>query len=148
MLWRARFKVALIWSLVGWIVAILLSFRLAERSFWEAITWYYAWRAPGVAFVLGFLFSPMFQQYSPSEEGVRSRRSRFKRLLWQGVRTVVPALLLSSFGLFLVLFIWPNDMQNSRFDAWKWCGFYWYHHSLLLGSAAVVGGILSSRGQD
>lgn len=135
-----------VWVVVAWAAAAALSLRLEERSWWEAVTWYYSLRAPLVATVLAVMASPMLCK-QPGEGWIQlrfPRRDRLARMLLWVTQSSVVGLLVGTLGTFLLLFLWPNDAQNQRIEAYKWAGFYWYNHPLLFAPATLVGGLGSS----
>ena len=141
---RQILAVTLVWALMAWLTAVGL--RAGERGWGEAMTWYYSLRAPLVAVGLGLLAAPLLcRDLGGGWVHLQfPRRARLARALLWAVQGVTVGLIIGTSGTFLVLFLWPNDMQSHWMDALKWCGFYWQNHTVLFGSATVVGGLGSS----
>lgn len=45
----------------------------------------------------------------------------------------------------LLLLIWPNDMQNTRMDAFKWAKVFWGLYWYILVPAGALAGVLGVR---
>jgi hypothetical protein len=133
--------VTLVWALVAWLTAAFLSMRLGDRAWIDALTWYYAVRAPLIATVLALPFAPLLCK-EPLEGKLHlifPRRARITRIFLWSIQNAVLGLLMGILGTFLLLFCWPNDAQNQRIDAYKWVAFYWYNHGILLVPFTILG---------
>lgn len=112
-----------LWALVAWLGAALVLHRSLDLDLLGALTHYYSVRAPLVGALIGGVGGPL----------LRGGR------LW---RALVGSLLFGA-GTFLLLFLWPNDMQNTRMDAGKWALFYWKSYWPVLLPLSWAAGLLT-----
>lgn len=139
---RTVLAVAFLWAVVAWLAAAGLALRISDRSWLEALKWYYALRAPVVAVPSALLLAPLLGRRLDGRwvELRFPRRARLARAMLRLISGLLWGLVTGLLGTFLLLYCWPNDAQNHRLEAWKWVGFYWYNHGIfLIPSAWLVG---------
>ena len=148
---RQLVLICLVWAVVAWYTVAVWAVRAAHADVSSAFAHYYAIRAPLAGAVMGLLWSPVFALgYHPrrlrwahglgrdlfAEDSPLRHALRFLRgaALGQVVGATISV---------LILFVWPNEMQNTRWDALKWAAFTWKLYWYLLAPAAALAGGLS-----
>lgn len=141
---RQLLAICFCWALVAWICATALVLRASDRSLAEALTWYYAVRAPFIGAILAGIWAPALGVDVGSwASGRFPRRAALARALANMLQGALTGLFIGVFGTFFLLFFWPNDMQSSRWDALKWTLFYWHSHTVLMLPASLLTGVFS-----
>ncbi len=141
---------ALLWGAVAWSVAAAWGVMAKQAEVGNALTQYYALRAPLVGAVAGMLWAPLLTLGAlpgrasalagrPAGFAVESRT----RWVFRGLQGVVVGQLIGATATFLLLFIWPNEMQNTRMDALKWGALFWRLYWYLFIPAGAVAGLIS-----
>lgn len=140
---RAVLGLALGWGLLGWGAAAVLALQ-NDHQFPDALWWSYALRSLVIGAGAGGLGSPLLcaplgMGWLPVQMPVRATLAGFMGML---VQRAVIGLVIGVIGTFVLLFVWPNEMQNDRLDALKWTGFFWTTHRAVMLPAAMGGGVL------
>jgi hypothetical protein len=65
------------------------------------------------------------------------------RRLFRVVQGAVVGQLVGATATLLLLLIWPNDMQNTRMDAFKWAKVFWGLYWYIFVPAGALAGVLS-----
>ena len=115
---RAVLGLALCWGLVGWAAAVALALQNAHE-FPDALWWSYALRSLVIGAGMGGLVAPLLcaplgMGWLPVQMPVRAMLAGFLGML---VQRAVVGLVIGVIGTFVLLFVWPNEMQNDRIDA-------------------------------
>lgn len=141
---------ALLWGLVAWLVAAAWGVMARQAELGDALTQYYAVRAPLVGAVAGMLWAPVLTLGAiPGRASALAGRpagfavERRTRWVFRGVQGVLTGQLIGATATFMLLFIWPNDMQNSRMDALKWGALFWRLYWYLFIPTGAVAGLVS-----
>ena len=141
---------ALLWGAVAWGVAAAWGVMAKQTDLGDALTQYYALRAPVVGAVAGMLWAPLLTLGAlPGRASALAGRppgfavERGTRWAFRGLQGVVVGQLIGATATFLLLFIWPNEMQNTRMDALKWGALFWRLYWYLFIPAGAVAGLIS-----
>jgi len=138
---RQHLGLGLLWAAMAWITAVILSQRIQTRPWIDSLLWTYSLRAIPLGFLLGILSAPLLCLDTAPWVSLRfPRRKKLAMFLITSMQGGLIGLILGLACTFLVLFIWPNEAQNGRIDAFKWGAFYWVNHTLLLSTASLAGG--------
>lgn len=147
---RQFLLLALLWALLGWGTGALWAMRASDVALAAALGHYYAVRAPLVGAIAGAIWAPILcRGYVPGRASalagraaglaVESRTRRLFRFLQGAVIGQVVGLSMT----IALLVIWPNEMQNSRWDAFKWAFVFWKLYWWLFVPAGALAGMLS-----
>lgn len=147
---RQFLLLALLWAGLAWGTTVLWSMRAENTELAEAITRFYTLRAPVVGALAGVVWAPLLCRGYVSGHAatlvgrlpglaVESRTRRIFRVLQGGII----GQMVGASATVLLLVIWPNDMQNTRWDAFKWAGLIWKVYWFLFVPAGAVAGMLS-----
>jgi hypothetical protein len=147
---RQFLMLALLWALVGWGTGALWAMRAADVALGAALGHYYAIRAPLVGALAGVLWAPVLCRGSlPGRASALAGRaaglaveSRTRRIFRVVQGAVVGQLVGVSMTVVLLL-LWPNEMQNTRWDAFKWAYVFWKLYWWLFVPAGAVAGMVS-----
>lgn len=147
---RQFLLLALLWGVVGWLTSAAWSYLDLNAPLPDAFYTYYAVRAPLVGALAGVLWAPVVcAGLVPGRASAVAGRAlglaveTRTRWLVRGVQGVVTGICIGPTGTILSLLIWPNDAQNSRWDAFRWGAFIWYADWWLFVPIGTVGGLLS-----
>lgn len=152
--------ICLVWAIIAWYTVAVWAMKATDADAAAAFSHYYAVRAPLVGAVMGFLWSPLFVLgYQPGRllRGHGEGRDLFAEdaVLRHGLRFLRGAILGQLAGAAstcVLLFIWPNEMQNTRWDALKWAAvfwkLYWYMFVPAAGFAGVVSVLMAVRHRE
>lgn len=139
-----------LWAVAAWLVTALWGVAAQEQGFADALTAYYALRAPLVGAVGGAMWAPFLVNLPLSRAPVAGGTLRFRlaidprtRLALRTLQGVVVGQLMGATVTVLLLFLWPNEYQNDRMDALKWGLLFWRLYWYLLPPAGAVVGVLS-----
>lgn len=144
-------QLAGIWSAVAWGTTVAWSIKAQDPGIAQALQSYYTWRAPVVGAVAGLLWAPVLcAAWLPRRAGLLAfKRSGplGRRRAFTGAHLLQGSLLgqlVGAFATVLLLLAWPNELQNTRVDAFKWAAFTWKLYWFLFVPAAAIAGILSA----
>ncbi len=129
-----------LWTVVGWLSASVVMAATLETGNVLAPTHYYAGRSALVGMVLGGVGAPLWSGGGIARFAVSRKRQWVIRM----VQGAVLGVMLGLVGTFALLYIWPNGAQNTRLEALKWGGFFWYNYWWVLTPASVFGGVISA----
>lgn len=139
-----------LWAVAAWLVTALWGIAAQEQGFADALTAYYAVRAPVVGAVGGALWAPFLVNLplnrAPSAVGGPEIRLAVEPRTRRALRVIQGVLVGQAMGAtvtILLLFLWPNDYQNDRMDALKWGLLFWKLYWYLLPPSGAVVGVLS-----
>lgn len=139
-----------IWGVVAWFTTALWSMKAQDAAFAEALTRYYTVRAPIVGALAGVIWAPLLAAgYLPGRAGTLVGRraglavERRTRLVFRLLQGAVVGQVVGATATILLLVMWPNDMQNTRWDAFKWGALFWRLYWYLLVPAGAVAGVVS-----
>lgn len=141
---------ALLWAVVAWVTSTVWAVYDLHSTFAEALTHYYTVRAPLVGAIAGVLWAPILcARIVPGRPSRLAGRapglaveSRTRGLIL-GAQGIVTGVLIGPTGTILSLLIWPNDVQNSRWEAFKWGALIWYSDWWIFVPAGTAAGVLS-----
>lgn len=141
---------ALLWAVVAWLVGGLWAFKAQSAEIGEALTRYYSVRAPLVGAVAGVLWAPLLLRGTLPGRASRlagrprglavERRTRLLLRLLQGA---VVGQMIGATATVMLLVVWPNDMQNTRWDAFKWGFVFWKLYWYLFIPSGTIAGMLA-----
>lgn len=141
---------AALWGLVAWLVAAAWGIMAEQTDLGGAFTEYYALRAPFVGALAGLVWAPLLTLGAlPGRASALAGRpaglavERRTRVLFRGIQGAVVGQLIGASATFMLLFIWPNQMQNTRMDALKWGALFWKLYWYLFIPCGIVAGLLS-----
>lgn len=147
---RQFLLLALLWGLIAWGTAAFWAMTSGETEFAVAIEHYYAVRAPLVGSLAGMAWAPLLcWGYIPGRASQLAGRAvglaveSRTRHLFRVVQGAVVGQLVGLTMTIALLFIWPNDMQNDRSDAFKWAFVFWKLYWWIFVPAGAVAGMLS-----
>lgn len=147
---RQAVLLALLWGVVGWLTAAAWGVLAQNYGFADALTRYYAVRAPLVGAGAGLAWAPVLcLGLLPGRASALADRAaglaveRPTRALFRGLQGAVVGQLVGASATIVLLFLWPNEMQNSRMDAFKWAGLFWRVYWWLFIPCGAVAGWLS-----
>lgn len=139
-----------LWGLIAWFTTAVWGVVAQNYGFADALTRYYAVRAPVVGAVFGALWAPILcAGMLPGRASALADRppglavERRTRWLLRGVQGAVVGQLVGASATIALLFLWPNDMQNTRMDALKWAGVFWRVYWWLFIPCGALAGVLS-----
>ncbi|MSP56881.1 MAG: hypothetical protein EXR69_14950 [Myxococcales bacterium] len=139
-----------LWAAVAWVTSAVWGVHDLHQSWREAFFHYYAVRAPFVGALSGVLWAPVLcAGMVPGRASALAGRpvglavERRTRLWVRALQGSITGILVGPTGTVLSLLIWPNDSQNSRWEAFKWGGFIWYSDWKIFVPAGTIAGILS-----
>lgn len=140
----------LLWAVLAWLTTAAWGMSAQDYTFSDAFTRYYAIRAPLVGAVSGILWAPVLcAGMIPGRASALAHRpaglavERPTRWLLRGLQGALVGQLVGTTATFALLFLWPNDMQNTRMDALKWGGVFWRVYWWLFVPCSAVAGVLS-----
>lgn len=141
---------ALLWAVVAWLVSGLWAVKAQSVDLAEALTRFYTVRAPLVGAVAGVVWAPLLllgtlpgraSRLAGRARGLAvERRTRLLLRLLQGA---VVGQMIGATATVLLLAIWPNDMQNTRWDAFKWGFVFWKLYWYLFIPSGTFAGMLA-----
>lgn len=141
---------SLLWGLVAWLVAAAWGVMAQQAAMGDALTRYYAVRAPLVGALAGILWAPVLTLgalpgRASALAGRRAGLAVERRTRWilRGIQGVVTGQAIGASATFMLLFIWPNDMQNTRMDALKWGVVFWRLYWYLFIPTGALAGVIS-----
>jgi hypothetical protein len=144
-------QLAATWAAVAWGTTVAWSITAQDPVIAHALESYYTWRAPLVGAVAGVLWAPVLcAAWLPRRAGLFAFKRTGpigQRRAFTGVHLLQGSLvgqLVGAFATVLLLLAWPNDLQNTRVDAFKWAAFTWKLYWFLFVPAAATAGILSA----
>lgn len=147
---RQFLLLALLWACMAWFTTAIWGVVAQHYGFADALTRYYALRAPLVGAVSGVVWAPVLcAGMLPGRASALVHRApglaveRRTRLILRGMQGVVVGQLVGASATVALLFLWPNDMQNTRMDALKWTGVFWKLYWWLFIPAGALAGMLS-----
>lgn len=136
--------------MLAWLTTAFWGVVAQKYDFADALTRYYAVRAPVVGALSGIVWAPVLcAGMLPGRASALAHRAaglaveRPTRWLWRGIQGVMVGQLVGATATFALLFLWPNDMQNSRMDALKWGGVFWSTYWWIFVPCSAVAGVLS-----
>lgn len=139
-----------LWALIAWLTTAAWGVAAQNYGFADALTRYYAVRAPLVGGIAGIVWGPVLcAGMLPGRASALAHRApglaveRPTRWIFRGVQGAIVGQLVGTTTTFTLLFLWPNDMQNSRMDALKWAGVFWKLYWWLFIPACAIAGVLS-----
>jgi hypothetical protein len=149
--------ICVVWATIAWYTVAMWSLRSASldaemlAQIPEAFTHFYALRAPVVGAVAGLVWAPVFSLgYHPGRVVPGHDEGRdvvaedpHHRHRWRFIRGAIFGQFVGATATFALLFLWPNEMQNSRWDAVKWGLVFWRLNWFLFVPAAAGAGVLS-----
>ena len=128
---RQLLILVVIWALAGWLTVSFVMVKSVNAGYLEALTRYYSVRAPLVSAGVALLTAPLLASGGFARAAVGPSRKWALRLLQGAILGNLVAIAVT----ILLLFLWPNEMQNGRLDAVRWSGFYWYNYGWVLSPA-------------
>ena len=134
---------------MAWLTTAAWGQHAQHFRFIDSFTRYYALRAPLVGLVAGVVWAPLFGVASEVcvRAGMRDDRWRAMARPLSWLYAVLQGLalgpLVSATATVALLFVWPNDFQNDRFDAGKWALRFWGLYWWLLVPFGALSGVLS-----
>ncbi len=147
---RQFLLLALLWAVLSWLTTAAWGIAAQNYAFTDAFTRYYALRAPLVGAAAGVIWAPaLCAGMIPGRASAIAHRSaglaveRPTRWLMRGLQGAFVGQLVGTTATFALLFLWPNDMQNTRMDALKWGGVFWRVYWWLFVPCSAVAGVLS-----
>ncbi len=146
---RQLVLICLVWAIVAWYTVAVWSMKANEIALAEAFSSTYAVRAPLIGAFMGLLWSPVFALgYHPGR--LRSAHLEGRDLFNEDssqrhwLRFIRGALLGQVVGASItlaLLFAWPFEMMNTRWDALKWAAVFWKLYWYLFVPAAAFAGV-------
>lgn len=139
------------WAVIAWYTLAVWAMKASDVDLGDAFGHYYAIRAPLVGAIMGLVWSPIFALgYHPTrlrnahDEGrdLFAEDSTFRHW-FRFVRGAFFGQLVGASISFVLLFLWPNEMQNTRWDALKWAAAFWKLYWYMFVPAAGIAGALS-----
>ena len=147
---RQLLLLALLWAVVGWLTTAAWGVIAQNYGFADALTRYYALRAPAVGAMAGLVWAPILcAGMLPGRASALADRApglaveRPTRWIFRGLQGAVVGQLVGASATFVLLFLWPNEMQNTRMDALKWAGVFWRVYWWLFIPCGALAGLLS-----
>lgn len=141
---------ALLWAFVAWLVGAAWSMKAQSAELGEALFRYYTIRAPFVGALAGLVWSPaVLVGNLPGRASQLARRGRGlavekrTRVVLRLLQGAVVGQLIGGTATVLLLLVWPNDMQNTRWDALKWGFVFWKLYWYLFVPSGIVAGMLA-----
>lgn len=141
---------AVLWAVMAWLTTGVWAVKAQDAAFAEALTRYYAVRSPVVGAIAGGVWAPVLcAGYLPGRAGAMVGRrdglavERRTRALFRIAQGAVTGQIVGASATVLLLLIWPNDMQNTRWDAFKWGFVFWRLYWYLFIPAGAIAGVLS-----
>lgn len=141
---------AALWGFVAWGVATAWGVMAQDAALGDALTRYYAIRAPLVGAGAGIVWAPILslgafpgRASSVAGRAVGLAVEKRTRNTLRAVQGIVIGQLIGATATFMLLFIWPNEMQNDRFDAMKWGYLFWRLYWYLFIPAGALAGLVS-----
>ncbi len=144
---------------MAWLTTAAWGQHAQHFPFIDSFTRYYARRAPLVGLVAGVLWAPLFCVASESAgraggrggaegagaepEGAEEEIARSRPWLYAGLQGLALGPLVSATATVALLFVWPSDLQNDRFEAVKWSLRFWRLSWWLLVPLGALSGLLS-----
>jgi hypothetical protein len=147
---RQLATLAALWGVVAWLVAAAWGVMAQQAELGDAFTRYYAIRAPFVGAVAGLVWAPVLTLGAlPGRASALAGRrpglavERRTRQVLRVLQGLVTGQLIGATATFMLLFLWPNDMQNTRMDALKWGVLFWRLYWYLFVPCGALAGLLS-----
>jgi hypothetical protein len=139
-----------LWALGAWLIAAAWGVAAQHFGLADSFTRYYAVRAPLVGGVAGVLWAPVLcAGMLPGHASAFAHRpaglavERPTRWILRGLQGVAVGQLVGASATIALLFLWPNDMQNTRMDAFKWGVVFWRLYWWLFVPGGALFGVLS-----
>ena len=141
---------AILWAIVAWVTTAVWGVVAQHYGFADALTRYYAIRAPVVGAIAGIVWAPVLcAGMLPGRASALANRApglaveRPTRFLLRGMQGILVGQLVGASATVALLFLWPNDMQNTRMDAIKWAGVFWKLYWWVFIPFGAIAGTLS-----
>ena len=141
---------ALLWSVVAWLVAAGWTMKAQSAEIGAALSHYYAVRAPVVGAIAGVLWAPLTLVGNlPGRASLLAGRGRGlaverrTRRVAQLLQGAVMGQVIGGTATVMLLALWPNDMQDTRWDAFKWGFVFWKLYWYIFIPSGVVAGVLA-----
>lgn len=148
---RQALLLALLWALIAWLTTTAWSLRAQQAELVAAATHYYALRAPFVGAFVGLVWAPVLcRGYLPGRASALAGRAAGlavetrTRQIFRLLQGAVIGQLVGASGTVVLLLLWPNDMQNTRMDAFKWAAVFWKLYWWLFIPTGAIAGMLSN----
>jgi hypothetical protein len=139
-----------LWGLMAWLTTAVWGMDQQNLAFGDALRQYYAIRAPLVGAFAGAVWAPVLcAGMLPGRASALAGRvpglsvESPTRRLFRVVQGAVVGQLVGVTVTLLLLLIWPNDMQNTRMDAFKWAKVFWGLSWEIFVPAGALAGVLS-----
>lgn len=147
---RQFLLLAALWAAVGWFTSAAWGVYDQRLGLLDALVSYYALRAPLVGALIGVLWAPVLC-FHPLPGRASSMAGRAPGLAVEAptrriarfVQGVVVGTLIGPSGTTLTLLLWPNDVQNTRWEAFRWGAFIWYTDWPVFVPIGTVAGLVS-----
>ncbi len=140
----------LLWAVIAWLTTAAWGMSAQKYGFADALTRYYALRAPLVGAVMGVVWAPLLcAGMLPGRASALAHRARGLAVerptlrLFRLLQGATVGQLVGATTTVALLFLWPSDMQNTRMDALKWGGVFWKLYWWLFVPCSAVAGVLS-----
>lgn len=143
---RPLLLLVVLWACAAWLTTGAWGVAAQDLGVADGLTAYYAVRAPLVGATTALLWAPVLVNLPlvrPPRDGVRLAVEPRTRFVLRALQGAVMGQLMAATATFLLLFVWPNDMQNTRMDALKWGAVFWRLYWYLLPPAGALAGGLS-----
>lgn len=155
---RQLVVICVVWATVAFYTVVMWTLKATPpivgtlpEQFVVAMTTFYAVRAPIVGALSGLVWSPVFslgyhpRRLRPGHDEGRdlSQEDTPWRHRLRYLRGAVVGQFVGGTATFAILFTWPNEMQNTRWDAIKWGLVFWRLYWYLFVPAAALAGVLS-----
>lgn len=148
---RQLLLICLVWAAVAWYTVAVWAMKATDTGWTSAFSYFYAVRAPAVGALMGLLWSPVFALgYHPRRlkaahvEGrdVFAEDTRMSHWLRFADGAINGQLVGASIS-FVLLYLWPIEMQNTRLEAIKWAAVFWKLYWYMFVPAAGFAGVTS-----
>jgi hypothetical protein len=139
-----------LWAAMAWVTTAIWGMAAQHFGLAESFTRYYALRAPLVGAFAGVAWGPVLcAGMLPGRASALAHRApglaveRPTRWMLRGLQGVVVGQLVAASVTVALLFLWPNDLQNTRFEALKWTFVFWKLYWWLFIPCGALAGVLS-----
>lgn len=140
----------LLWAILSWLTTAAWGISAQNYPFFDAFSGYYARRAPLVGAAAGMLWAPVLcAGIIPGRASALAHRPAGLAVEWptrwllRGIQGAVVGQLVGTTATFALLFLWPNSVQNTRMEAFKWGAEFWLLYWWLFVPCSAVAGVLS-----
>ena len=143
--------ICLLWAILAWYTVAVWTMKANETALFDAFSGTYAVRAPLIGALVAVVWSPIFALgYHPGRlaSGHLEGRDLFNedspRRHWlRFIRGAIMGQLAGATITFALLFVWPFEMMNTRWDAMKWALVFWKLYWYMFVPAAAIAGVAS-----